>query len=106
MTLQEAYIKAKTVDKVFESAYLIECTDYGDFWIFSFSPEPYDPKRIWVGGEIKVDKKTENAMGIAAPMLFGLKGKDVPLARLEGLIRPVTKTKKKRNRLPAVAVAS
>jgi len=109
MTLQEAYIKAKMSNKAYESAYLIACTDYEDFWLFSFSPVPYDPEdmRTWVvGGLVKVDKKTEGVRGIAAPEIFGLKCKKIPLERLEGLIRPVAKSEKKQNRAPAVAVAS
>jgi hypothetical protein len=106
MTLQEAYVKAKMSDKDYENAYLIECTEYVDFWVFSFSPEPYNSKRIWVGGYIKVDKKTEEVRGIAAPEVMGLKGKNIPLERLNGLIRPVEKTTKKQDRAPRVAVAS
>jgi len=109
MTLQEAYIKAKMSDKEYENAYLINCTDYGDFWVFSFSPVPYDPEdmRTWVvGGLVKVDKKTEKVRSTGVPEIIGLKCKKIPLERFEGLIRPVEEAKKKHGHAPRVAVAS
>lgn len=109
MTLQEAYIKAKLSNKAYESAYLTECRDYGNFWVFSFSPIPYDPKDMgtWVvGGEVKVDKKTESVRSIGAPAILGLKGKSVSLEQLNGLIRPVAQTKKELNMMSRRTVAS
>jgi len=106
MTLQEAYVKAKMSNKDYEGAYLTSCRDFGDFWVFFFSPEPYNSKRIWVGGYIKVDKKTEEVRGIAAPEVMGRKSELVPLELLDGLIRPVEKATKKQDRAPRVAVAS
>jgi hypothetical protein len=97
------------LDKDFESAYLIDCSDYGDFWVFSFSPKPYDPEDMntWVvGGNIKVDKKTEEVRGVAVPEIMRLKSELVPLELLDGLIRPVEKATKKQVRAPRVAVAS
>lgn len=109
MTLQEAYVKAKSLDKDYESAYLTSCRDFGDFWMFSFSPIPYDPedRSTWVvGGYVRVDKKTEKVRHTGAPEVMGRKSELVPLELLDGLIRPVEKATKKQDRAPRVAVAS
>jgi hypothetical protein len=108
MTLQEAYIKAKMSAKWHESAYLVDCVDFGDLWGFAFSP--YAPDVPAGGGDFTmVNKKTEE-IGSYRPQddyceLLN-KAKSIPLKRLEGLIRPVEKAKKKQERAPAVAVAS
>jgi len=106
MTLQEAYIAAKMSNDAYESAYLTGCADYGDFWMFSFSPEPYDPARICVGGYVKVDKGTGKARSTGFPEIMGLKSKNVPLKLLNGLIRPATTAPKKQTRIPQVAAAT
>jgi len=108
ITLQEAYIKAKMSAKWCESAYLLDCVDFGDLWGFVFSP--YAPGvSAGGGGFTTVNKKTEE-IGLYVPhedfCELLAKAKNIPLKQLEGLIRPVTKTKKKRNPLPTVAVAS
>jgi len=109
MTLTEAYIEAKMSNKAYEKAYLIMCKDYGNMWGFAFSPIPYspdDPHTSTGGGYVTVDKKTGKVGGINAINSWGLRGRNVPLKSLDGLIRPVTIAKKKRNRAPTVAVAS
>jgi len=109
MTLQEAYVKARRSDNAYENAYLVECKDYGDLWGFAFSPIPYDPEdpHTWVGGGYTtVDKKTGTIGGINAIASWELKGENIPLKQLAGLIRPLAKTKKMQSRIQSAAVAS
>jgi len=102
MTLQEAYIKAKMSDKEHENAYLLSCTDYGEFWGFAFSP--YPPDTVVGGGyDVTVNKKT-GEMGEYNPFNDGFdllnNAKDVSLKHLKGLIRPTAKTTKRQKHIP------
>jgi len=84
MTLQEAYLKAKSDGEEYGPVRLSSCRDYGEFWGFCFVPALGKNLLKELNGgigecDITVNKKTGAIGYFIPPMDFDLWNKAVPV---------------------------
>jgi hypothetical protein len=81
MTLQEAYLKAKSDAEKDGHTRLVECRDYGEFWGFAFVPPLDDDvlKELNGGCDTTVNKKNGKIGYFIPPMDLDLARKSIPI---------------------------
>jgi len=81
ITLQEAYLKAKSKEEKSGRTRFIGCRDYGDFWGFEFV-EPIDEsllKELNGDGFVTINKNTGDIRYTNPAMIFHLFEKATPI---------------------------